>query len=318
MSRVRRSWGALVAVVVIWATVPRLPGKDVPQEPTERLETVLDRKLHIEEKLQDIPGIPPLCDTLMVDKRRVSVGDCELYCETEGRGVPIVLVSGGPGSSHHGFHPYFGRAAPFSQVIYYDQRGCGRSDYKPGPGYTVDQAVNDLDRLREALKVDQWVVLGWSYGGTLAQLYTLKHAEHTAGLVLVGATDAGSHLRLQPTRQYDYFFPEERKRIAELYKDRSLPLDKLVYNIHLNGDWKRQYFHRPTKEEMARMAQYEWKHDKIFRESIGRTLNGIDFGGLFNECPVPTLILEGKYDLTWGTDKAEKFHACHPRKAGDV
>ena len=226
--------------------------------------------------------------------------------------MPIVLISGGPGNSHHGFHPHFGRAASFSQVIYYDQRGCGCSDYKPGSGYSVDQAVDDLNKLREALKIDRWVLLGWSYGGALAQLYTLKHPEHTAGLVLVGATDAGSHLQLQPTRQHLYFSPEESKRIAAIYRDKSLPEDKLVYNIHLNGDWKRQNFYKPAQEELARMARYEWKHDSAFRESICATFGEFDFRGLFEGCPVPSVILEGKYDLTWGADKAEKFHACHP------
>jgi proline iminopeptidase len=197
-------------------------------------------------------------------------------------------------------------------VVYYDQRGCGRSDYKPGPGYTVDQAVEDLDKLRAALKIDRWVVLGWSYGGVLAQLYTVRHPEHTAGLVLVGSTDDGCHLKLQRTRQYDYMSPEERKRIGEIYRDRSLPQDKLVYNIHLNGDWKRQNFYRPAKEELARMARYGWKHDPVFRSSICRQLGELDVRGFFDGCPVPTLVLEGKYDLTWGTDKAEKFQACHP------
>jgi proline iminopeptidase len=285
---------------------------EAPAPAESRRETVLDRIVHIEEQIQEIPQVPPLCDELELEKRRINVGDCELYCETEGRGVPIVLISGGPGNSHHSFHPCFGRAASFSQVIYYDQRGCGRSDYKPGSGYSIDQAVGDLNKLREALKIDRWVLLGWSYGGALAQLYTLEHPEHAAGLVLVGATDAGSHLQLQPTRQYVYLSPEERERIAAIYREKSLPEDKLVYNIHLNGDWKRQSFYKPTREELARMARYEWKHDPVFRRSICATLGKLDFRGLFEDCPVPSLILEGKYDLTWGADKAEKLHACHP------
>jgi len=278
----------------------------------DQRETILDRRVHIEAQMQEIPQVPPLCDELKVEKRRINVGDCEIYCETEGRGIPIVLINGGPGGTHHGFHSSFGKAASFAEVVYYDQRGCGRSDYKPGPGYTIEQAVNDLDKLREALKIERWTVLGWSYGGALAQLYTLKHPEHTAGLVLVGATDAGFHLQLQAAREYDYFSPEEKRRVAEIRRDRSLSEDKLVYNIHLNGDWKRQSFHRPTQEDLARLVLYGWKHDPAFRESICQGLEELHFGRLFEGCPVPTLVLEGKYDLTWGTDKAEKFHAGHP------
>jgi pimeloyl-ACP methyl ester carboxylesterase len=50
-------------------------------------------------------------------------------------------------------------------IIYYDQRGCGISEYRDGKGYSVDQAVDDLERLRETLKIKQWSVLGHSYVG---------------------------------------------------------------------------------------------------------------------------------------------------------
>ena len=60
----------------------------------------------------------------------------------------MVLLHGGPGGTHHYFHPTFSRAAEFSRVIYYDQRGCGLSDYAPGEGYTIQQAADDIEALR--------------------------------------------------------------------------------------------------------------------------------------------------------------------------
>jgi len=275
-------------------------------------ETVLDRKVYIEDGIAELPAVPPLCDTLKLDKRRVQVGDCSLYCETEGSGPALVLINGGPGGTHHGFHPHFGRAAEFATVVYYDQRGCGQSDYARGTGYTVDQAVDDLDHLREALKLERWVVVGWSYGGVLAQTYTVKYPERVAGLALAGSSEDAMRLALEPSRQYGFISAAEQKKIAEVQRQPGLSMAQSVFNAHLNGDWKRQNFYRPSREELARGALYGWKHAPGFRSSIGRDLARIDLRGLFQGCPIPVLLMEGSYDLTWGADKPGKLAACFP------
>lgn len=276
-------------------------------------ECVLDRISHLEDELvTEIPAAPRLCDGMKVDKKRVDLGDCELYCEIEGRGTPLVLINGGPGGTHHGFHPYFSRAASFAKVIYYDQRGCGLSDHEPGDGYTVSQALSDLDRLRKALGIEKWVVLGWSYGGMLAQRYTLKYPETVAGMVLVGSSPA-MDIYTGNSRQYDYMTGEEIDKVRRTYRDDALTPEAQLFNAHNYGDWKRQSFYRPTTEQLARMVFYEWKHDPEFRSSIFRSDYKVDLKGAFDDCPIPTLIMEGKWDLTWGEEKAKNFHAHHPR-----
>ena len=273
-------------------------------------ETVLERKIHIEPGIAEVPNVPPLCKVLKMAGRRVTANGCELYCEVEGRGTALVLVHGGPGATHQGFHPWFRQAANFAKVVYYDQRGCGQSDYARGGGYTIDQAVADLEGLREALKLERWVVLGWSYGGVVAQAYLLKHPERVVGLVLVGAAPEAFGLSLQPGRQDEFISAEEQRKMQELRKDPALSGPRLTYNAWLNGDWKRQNYYKPTREQMARTALYDWNHDSLFRQSICRELEHIDFRGLFKGCPVPVLMAEGKHDLTWGADKAEKLSAC--------
>lgn len=60
-------------------------------------ETVLDRQVHLEENLiLDLPQVPRLCDEMDIWKRHLHIGDCSLYCEQEGQGMPIVLLHGGP------------------------------------------------------------------------------------------------------------------------------------------------------------------------------------------------------------------------------
>ncbi|UCG59683.1 MAG: alpha/beta fold hydrolase [Phycisphaerales bacterium] len=276
-------------------------------------ETVLDRKVHIEPDLiLDIPKVPRICDEMDIWKRHVHIGDCSLYCEQEGKGTPMVLVNGGPGATHHGFHPHFSRAKDFLRLIYYDQRGCGISQYWDGDGYSVGQAVEDLDKLREALGINKWVVLGHSYGGTLAQCYTVRHPEHVAGLVLVGSSCDALPVEESRSRQYDFISSEERKKIQQIHGNTNLTGEQAVFNAHLNGDWKRQNFYRPSREQLARGALYEWKHDEGFRPAMSASLGKLDMAGFFDECPVPVLIMEGKWDLTWGAAKPKNLHACFP------
>lgn len=272
----------------------------------------MDRIVHIEEEIiREIPQVPRLCDSMAIDKGKIDIGDCNLYCEQEGEGVPLVLINGGPGGTHHGFHPHFSRAKDFARIIYYDQRGCGLSDYKPEKGYTVDQAVDDLDRLRRALSVDQWVVLGFSYGGFLAQCYATKYPENLKGLVLVGSSIGFLDLSLT-SRDKEFISRQERKKLNQIRGTPGLSLAQLVYNLHLNGDWKRQSYYRPSREDIARMALYEWVHDKNFSRN-GPSESEVDLQGAFKSCPIPTLILEGKWDMSWGVDKPRCLHQNHPK-----
>jgi len=319
---------AFVISGIVFATAMAaftLPGRDQGAG-AEKRESILDRKVHIEKQLiTEIPKVARLCDGLSLKKQRINVGDCEIYVEEEGQGVPLVLINGGPGGTHHYFHPWFSRIKDKARVIYYDQRGCGLSDYIPGPnGYSVGQAVVDLEAMRSALGIEKWIVLGYSYGGFLAQYYATIHPERLLGLVLLGALP-GMWVEMNPTRQYDFLSKEERDRMKDIRaeirtrsKTENWPPEKtmaiMVFNNHLNGDWKRQHFYRPSLEKMAQGAVYEWTYDlkNDFNSAMGRSQGKIDLSGAFESFPVPTLILEGKWDLTWNTDKPEILAKNHP------
>ncbi|MGD8726844.1 MAG: alpha/beta fold hydrolase, partial [Gemmatimonadales bacterium] len=287
-------------------------------------ETIFDRVVHLEPApVTEIPSTPRLEERLGIDGRRVDVGDAELWVEEEGSGTPIVLINGGPGGTHHYFHPWFGRAAAFARVIYYDQRGCGLSDYEPGPnGYSVEQAVEDLEGLRQALGLEQMVLLGFSYGGFLAQYYTTQYPEHVAGLVLVGATPNVS-ADLGRSRQGQFLSPEERSRMRDVQNQlQAMAPDSgwtpeelralVVYNNHINGDWKRQNYYKPSSEEMAQIALYEWVHDGNFNSIMNQSRVRVDLTRAFDANPIPTLIMEGAWDLTWGQEKRAALAANHP------
>lgn len=313
--------GVLALVSALFLGLVISPGLGVSANPAAtpsgagaKRERAMDRVVHIEEGIiREIPAVPRRCDSLDLKKGKVDIGDCKLYCEQEGQGTPLVLLHGGPGATHHDFHPEFSRARDFARVIYYDQRGCGLSDYQPGKGYTVDQAVDDLDHLRRALGIEQWVVLGHSYGGLLAQCYVLKYPENVKGLILMCAS-TGLHGESLPSREREFLSPQERNKIDEIHTTPGLSMAQIVYNIHLNGDWKRQNYYKPTREQLAQGALYGWVHDLApnFNSVMSRFCGAVDLEGAFARCPLPTLILEAKWDMSWNTDKPEQLRKNHP------
>ena len=317
-------FGRIFIFALALLLMSRLGVGQEPENTPEKRESILDRVVHIEPAL--ITVIPPVsrwCDRLELRKERIDVGDAQLYVEEEGKGIPLVLINGGPGGTHHCFHPWFSRAKEVARVIYYDQRGCGLSDFKPGKeGYSVRQAIDDLDAVRIAKKIDKWVVLGYSYGGFLAQYYTVTYPEHVAGLILLGASPAWEDD--MDSRQYMFISEKERARLEEigeqvgqLRKNKNLSrketIQILIYNNLLNGDWKRQNFYKPDREGMARIALYEWDNDVDFNSILNTSQSGVDLTGAFDLNPIPTLILEGKWDLTWSEEKPGIMQTHHPK-----
>lgn len=279
-------------------------------------ESILDKVSHIEDTVYyNIDSVEMLCKELNMDGKLVDIEGCRLYCEIAGEGVPIVLVNGGPGGTHQMFHPWFKDLEKFSKVIYYDQRGCGQSDFIKGNGYSFRQAVDDLEKLRIQLGFKKWIICGFSYGGALAQYYMTLYPESVMGTILVGAGPLLLQDELEPTRQFEFISQEEKdkmREIGQLYKKGKIDINTLIYNRFLNGDWKRQFFYKPTKEEMARIALYEWVNDANFNAKVGADYSRRNFKGVFNNNPIPTLICEGLWDLTWSAEKKQLLKNNHP------
>jgi len=101
-------------------------------------------------------------------------------------GVPVVFLHGGPGSGCNPTQRRFFDPA-YYRIILIDQRGCGRSSPQ---GCTLNNTtadlVADINSIRLALNIDQWLVFGGSWGSTLALSYALAFPEQVTGLILRG------------------------------------------------------------------------------------------------------------------------------------
>ncbi len=126
---------------------------------------------------------------LNAGEHRVEINGVAHWVRVTGRDdgePPVVVVHGGPGGNALLCERTFGPGlAEFATVVFYDQRGCGRSAEPAEPGtYTQDQLVADIEGLRAALGADRIVLLGQSFGGRLAAAYAAAHPDRVDRLLL--------------------------------------------------------------------------------------------------------------------------------------
>lgn len=126
---------------------------------------------------------------------RVSVNGVRLFVEVLGQKlVPhgprmierptIVALHGGP-SDHAHMRDMVGPLSDIAQVVLYDHRGMGRSDYGDPALWTMAQWGDDVRGLCDALEIERPIVIGGSFGGFVAQSYAIRHPDHAAKLALI-------------------------------------------------------------------------------------------------------------------------------------
>lgn len=144
----------------------------------------------------------------------LDVGDGHrVYWEQSGtpQGIPVVFLHGGPGSSTKPDHRRYFDPAHY-RIVLFDQRGCGRSTPAGHLEANTTQAlIADMERLREHLGIDRWVVFGGSWGSTLGLAYAQAHPERVLRMILRG-------IFLASETELDWYFVSLRNFIPQAWE----------------------------------------------------------------------------------------------------
>jgi proline iminopeptidase len=117
----------------------------------------------------------------------VDVGDgVHLYVEEHGSGSPIIVIHGGPGMDHGSLAADLAPLELHHRVIYYDQRGGGRSTLPADTALlTIDHHVRDLEALRQHLGIDKVTLLAHSFGPAIAAQYAIHYPQHVERMIFL-------------------------------------------------------------------------------------------------------------------------------------
>ncbi len=268
----------------------------------------------------------------MHESGMLDVGDAQhIYWERRGNpgGIPAVYLYGGPGA---GCTP--GSRRLFDEDVYravfFDQRGCGRSRPSAGAGgsdlacNTTAHLVADIEKLRVALNIERWTVLGVSWGTTLALAYAQRHPQRVVGLVLALVTTTSRREVEWIARDVGRLFPAAFERFVEAvpqslrhldvvdaYASLVLDADPSVHDaaarawctwedvhVSLASDWRpnARFTDATFRLVFARLVTHYWRHaaflddEQLLRDAS--SLDGIPgvliHGGLDVSSPVET------------------------------
>ena len=150
----------------------------------------------------------------------VQIRDVAMLVRRVGRGRPAVVLHGGPGAHHEYLLPQFDALARDRELIYYDQRGGGRSPVARDVPVGWIEHVADLEALRVHLGLERLTLAGYSWGGLLAMLYALHHRDRVERLALVSPAPTWRAARDRfeqrfAQRNLDPLFQDERRRLRE-------------------------------------------------------------------------------------------------------
>ncbi len=122
-----------------------------------------------------------------MQENKCSVPDGQIYFTIQNEmapGVPVMVVHGGPGSSHNYLLPLT-ELLPGHPIIYYDQLDCGLSDKINDPTlWVIPRFVNEIECVRKHLGLEQFILLGHSFGTIFALDYALNYNRYLKGLIL--------------------------------------------------------------------------------------------------------------------------------------
>ena len=126
-------------------------------------------------------------------KTGIPIGNASLYSRTIGQGRSVIVLHGGPDFDHSYLLPEFDQLSEVFRLIYYDQRGRGRSAANVRPeDVTLASDLDDIDRVRQHHELEAMALLGHSWGAVLALEYAWRNPTRVSHLLLLNPAPASA------------------------------------------------------------------------------------------------------------------------------
>jgi len=217
-----------------------------------------------------------------------------LFERRVGSGPPTVVLHGGPGAHHDYLLPGFDALAAGRELIYYDQRGGGRSLVSRDTPVGWREHVADLEGLRQIWGLEQLVLAGYSWGGLLALLFAIEHPERVSRLALVSPAPAWREARDEFERRFGdrNLAPGLQELRAELRESGLRERDPAQYAQRLFELSVSAYFHDPQRARELTPFRVTGRTQQEVWASLGE----FDLRPSLSRLTVPAMVLHGESD----------------------
>lgn len=236
-----------------------------------------------------------------------------LYINIEGKGTPCLFVHGGPGQGSYYWEKFASDICENNfKMIYLDQRGSGRSTSPKNNNYSLDRMIQDFEEVRKSLGINDWFIMGHSFGGILQTVYAQHHPSKIKGILMFHCTLnikeslENSHI---PIAVKKYNIPNSGYFLsnANPIPDR---MDSLYASIASKeiDPWELTFTTKQQAVKFREMFQEinEWNTD-FSRQAFRIEDYSFDFSSLTKTIDIPVLFFYGKQDLNVGYDHYKKI-----------
>ena len=238
----------------------------------------------------------------------LSVGGGRLYWRALGGGQPIVVLHGGPDFDHTTCVRSWTGSLESFRLVYYDQRGRGRSGNAVDPDeISIESEVADLERVRRHFGFESVAVLGHSWGGVLAMEYAIRHPDRASHLILVNTAPASARdaslfrehlLRTRPSADVERM---QALVSTPSYRAGDLDSEADYYRLHFDVALK----NREALEQVVRRLRAHFTpagvlaaraiEQRLYDETWER--DGYDLIPKLRHLEIPSLVLHGEDDF---------------------
>jgi proline iminopeptidase len=236
----------------------------------------------------------------------IPVENAGLFYREIGQGQAVIILHGGPDFDQSYLLPDLDLLSDSFRLIYYDQRGRGKSGGNVQPeDVTLQSEIEDLEALRNYFRLESVAVLGHSWGGILAMEYAIRHPDRVSQLILMNTAPASRddylllHQERLKTAPADV---EKLKAISSTagYEEGDPETDAAYYRIHY-GSTVRQPEHldrlvnslrrNVTQEGILKSREIE---ERLMNDTW--RLSDYDLLPRLKQLSIPTLVIHGDYD----------------------
>jgi pimeloyl-ACP methyl ester carboxylesterase len=229
-----------------------------------------------------------------------------LFVHEVGEGFPVFVLHGGPGLDHTHLSPWLDALGDEFRLLYVDERGQGRSERVDPETLSLETFANDVDLLAEALGLDEFAVLGHSFGAIIATSHAIERGT-AAGYVISGGGDSSEQLLADVEASLEAM-GDRADAIAESWEDEKTVETEDELRRLLEAQMPFHFHGEPPPGFSDRMVG----SPEVLRHFANTGYGNFDYVPELGRVSKPTLVVVGEHDRTTTPRAARALHEGIP------